>query len=146
MSALKQIEEHKDLLSTSAGVAFTPPSLIADLAEKEKMAPNRQLNGDEKAGLSSILGWDGKDGRGKGMTGTLGFVRQQEFSLLYSQHVPAILPPPPVAESSSSSETSTSPLEPPKPKFSACDRPRWITTTFHESICRFMVVQMAHAC
>ena len=129
-SALKRIERSKDLLSTSAGVSFAPPSLIVDLAEKEKMAPTRRLKGDEKAGLTSILGWDGKDARGKGMSGTLGFIRQQEFSLLYSQHVPSTLPHPPVAKSSSS-ESSTASLVPPKPRFSSCDRPRWITYRYY---------------
>lgn len=80
------------MLSTSPGVVFVPPVLLVRLAEKEKERPTRKLTGEERTGLSSILGWDGKDSRGRGMAGLPGFVRQQRLSVLYSEHVPALQP------------------------------------------------------
>ncbi|TFK37716.1 hypothetical protein BDQ12DRAFT_684579 [Crucibulum laeve] len=144
-SALKRIEESRGLLSTSAGVLFSPPSLIVELAEKENTRPTRRLKGDERAGLSSLLGWDGKESGGKGMSGTLGFVRHQEFSILYSQHVPSAAATPntpSTTESSSaisraSSSTSTSTVNSkvtsnlPTPGTRTCGRPHWITYLYY---------------
>ncbi|KAJ3508125.1 hypothetical protein NLJ89_g5924 [Agrocybe chaxingu] len=99
VNALKRIEGSKDLLSTSAGVSLRLPKLIVDLAEQEKVraaladgqspGQSRRLKGDERAALTSLLGWDGKDAEGRGMSGILGFVRQQEISVLCSLHVPS---------------------------------------------------------
>ncbi|KAI0052167.1 hypothetical protein FA95DRAFT_1602122 [Auriscalpium vulgare] len=87
-AALRRIESQKALLSTSAGVILSPPSLLSRLAEREKENPSRRLTGEERTGLSSILGWEGKKAAGRGMAGTSGFVRQQSLSVLYSEHVP----------------------------------------------------------
>lgn len=122
LSALKRIQISRGLLSTSMGVSFAPPTLIVDLVEKERKEPTRRLKGDERAGLSALLGWDGKDARGKGMTGTLGFIRQQEISVLYSQYVTTTPPEP--------SQPSTS-SPPPMPVQAACGRPRWITYRYY---------------
>ncbi|KAF5376402.1 hypothetical protein D9615_008619 [Tricholomella constricta] len=85
--ALEQIQAGAGMLSTSPGVRFDPPPLIVELAAREK-GRARRLKGDERAGLASILGWEGKENLGKGMTGTAGFVRQQGIELLESRHVP----------------------------------------------------------
>jgi 1-phosphatidylinositol-3-phosphate 5-kinase len=94
-SAAKRIEESRSCLSTSPGVSLSVPKLILELAEKEKRNDaqggplKRRLKGDERVALTSILGWDGKDAEGRGMSGILGFVRHQEISLLCSAHVPS---------------------------------------------------------
>ncbi|TFK21691.1 hypothetical protein FA15DRAFT_672317 [Coprinopsis marcescibilis] len=100
ITALKRVEESRGSLSTSPGVNFDPPLLLLQLGKKEEeivQQPNnsgkkRKLNlkGDEKVGLGSILGWDGREARGKGMVGVVGFVRQQEISVLYSSHTPTL--------------------------------------------------------
>ncbi|GBE86058.1 hypothetical protein SCP_0805820 [Sparassis crispa] len=87
-SIVKHIERCKDLLSTSPGLKFAVPSVLVSLAKKETADPTRKLTGDEKAALSSILGWEGKETLAQGMTGTPGFVRHQGLSVLYSQHIP----------------------------------------------------------
>lgn len=126
-TALKRINRSKSLLSTSIGVTFLPPTLLIDLAAKEIKHPNRRLKGDEKAALASILGWTGtgigKDGThgyvaGKGMSGMVGFVRQQEFQVVVSRHVPsaqtqeqtpslATQPPPPTVSTTSTTSTAS---------------------------------------
>ncbi|KAF8968465.1 hypothetical protein BDZ97DRAFT_1902851 [Flammula alnicola] len=96
--ALKRIDDSRSLLSTSAGITLALPKLIVDLAEKEKTRTSqtdgegvskKRLKGDERAALTSLLGWDGKDAEGRGMAGILGFVRHQEISVLCSSHVPS---------------------------------------------------------
>ena len=82
-----RIEGYQDLLSTTAGIHFQPPSLLLSLAEKEDIDPTRRLNPDERIRLHYLLGWEGRDSQGKGMVGIRGFVRQQEFCILYSEHV-----------------------------------------------------------
>lgn len=86
-TALQRVEEGRALLSTSPGLVTPPPQLLVRLAESEKANPTRRLTGDERTGLTSILGWEGKKAalRG-GMTGTAGFLRQQQLSFLYSEH------------------------------------------------------------
>jgi 1-phosphatidylinositol-3-phosphate 5-kinase len=136
--AVARIEKCKGLLSTSIGVTFAPPPLIVALAEKEKNNPSRRLKGDEKAGLTSILGWDGKEAKAKGMVGTAGFVRQQEFSVLYSQHVASTLLHPPISiplplsspDAPPSSFLPSSP-DPSLPILLPCGRPRWITFRYY---------------
>lgn len=87
-SALHHVEESKDILSSSPGLVFPPPQLLVRLAESEKGHPNRRLTGEERTGLTSILGWEGKKAAGRGnLIGTAAFLRQQQLSLLYSEHV-----------------------------------------------------------
>ncbi|KAI9439217.1 hypothetical protein H4582DRAFT_2119766 [Lactarius indigo] len=87
-TALQRVEEAKALLSTSPGLVISPPKLLMRLAELEKANPTRRLTGDERSGLTSILGWEGKKAALRGsMTGTVGFLRQQQLSLLYSEYV-----------------------------------------------------------
>lgn len=103
--ALKRIEESRGLYSTTPGIILAIPKLVIELAEKEKSgAVKRRLKGDERVALASILGWDGKDAEGRGMSGTLGFVRHQEISFLRSTHVP---PPDPSPGKSRPSESGT---------------------------------------
>lgn len=87
-SALRLMEERQGLLSASPGLIFHPPQLLVRLAESERVKPARRLTGEERTGLTSILGWEGKKAAGRGnMTGMAGFLRQQQLSLLYSEHV-----------------------------------------------------------
>jgi 1-phosphatidylinositol-3-phosphate 5-kinase len=87
-TALRLMEERQGLLSASPGLIFHPPQLLVRLAESEKAKPARRLTGEERSGLTSILGWEGKKAAGRGnMTGMAGFLRQQQLSLLYSEHV-----------------------------------------------------------
>ena len=123
LSALKHIEQSGEFLSTSIDVTFKPPSLLVSLAEKETKGPSLFLKGDEKAGLASILGWEGRHARGLGMYGTPGFVRHQTFSVLHSSHVCHEQPTQPTP----TSETPPTPHASTTPTFSICDVPRWIT-------------------
>jgi len=125
-TCLKSIEQSVDFLSTSIGVTVEPPPLLVSLAEKEKNNPSRILTGDEKAGLTSILGWSERDTPGSSMSGTAGFIRHQEFSVLFSVHIPS--QPPPAPEASSISSTSS---PSPTPSLSTCGRPRWITYRYY---------------
>ncbi|KAH9475049.1 1-phosphatidylinositol 3-phosphate 5-kinase FAB1 [Psilocybe cubensis] len=120
--ALKRIEESKGFLSTSPGVILNAPKLLVDLADKENLSiadlenqpPKRRLKGDERLALTSLLGWDGKDAEGRGMSGILGFVRQQQISVLCSTHVPPVAPaktPANVAPSPSLTNTSDIPSQ-----------------------------------
>ncbi|KAF8884690.1 hypothetical protein BD779DRAFT_1536424 [Infundibulicybe gibba] len=90
---------------------------------REKRKPDSRLQGDEKVGLSSILGWDGLDSFGRGMSGMPGFVRQQELSILFSQHTPYLAVPQPEA---------IAPSEPPM-LVTPCGRPRLITYRHYSS-------------
>ncbi|KNZ81184.1 1-phosphatidylinositol-3-phosphate 5-kinase FAB1 [Termitomyces sp. J132] len=97
--ALMMLQTNAGLLSTSPGVRFEPPTLITELAEREKTHAHshghahvqghggvRKLRGDERAGLCSVLGWEGSV---SGMVGSPGFVRQQGIEVLESRYVSA---------------------------------------------------------
>ncbi|KAI8977767.1 hypothetical protein BD414DRAFT_517021 [Trametes punicea] len=97
-TGVRRIDSWKDLLSTTPGIIFPPPRFLLDIAEQERKDPFRRLAGDEKAALTSLLGWQGKESLVRGMVGISGFVRHQGFSVLYSEHVPgasSIVSPPP---------------------------------------------------
>ncbi|KAG5643166.1 hypothetical protein DXG03_001496 [Asterophora parasitica] len=85
--ALEQIQSSAGLLSTSPGVRFDAPPLIVELATREK-GQAQKLKGDERAALSSILGWEGRELLGTNMRGTAGFLRQQAIEVLVAHHVP----------------------------------------------------------
>ncbi|KAG2002409.1 1-phosphatidylinositol-3-phosphate 5-kinase [Coprinopsis cinerea AmutBmut pab1-1] len=130
-SAVKRIQASRSCLSTSSGVVFDPPMLLVYLSEKEKLHPKRRLKGDEKVGLGSILGWDGREARGRGMSGITGFVRQQEISILYSSHTPPAPPavvPPAAEENSLTTPATRSNL--PQSGLKLCGRPHWVTYQF----------------
>ncbi|KAH9943601.1 hypothetical protein B0H21DRAFT_695546 [Amylocystis lapponica] len=133
-SAIERIRDSSELLSTSPGIAFTPPRVLLALAEKEKVDATRRLTGDEKAALTSLLGWEGKAALGRGMAGTTGFVRQQGLSVLFSEHVPLPLmvlpqPPNPTATPAPASSALVTPA-----KFNYCgSRRRWITYRYYDS-------------
>lgn len=118
-----RIEGFQDLLSTTAGIHFPPPSLLRSLAEKEDSDPARKLNPDERMRLHYLLGWEGCDAQGKGMVGIRGFVRQQEFRILYSEHVlptsvtrtPSVASTNSEASTASTSSSATSSPEQPSP-------------------------------
>lgn len=101
-ATLRQLEGSKDLLTTSPGMAMPLPDVLVGIAGREKRDPLRKLSGDDKAALSSVLGWEGKDVLGRGMTGTAGFVRHQGLSVLFSTHVPTPLVAPQAAAPSGS--------------------------------------------
>jgi len=129
-STLKRLKKDRDIISSSPGISLAPPSLIVALAAKETKDPSRLLLANERAGLKSILGWDGGKTQGKGMTGTLGFIRQQGFSVLHSRHVPSTSPLPPPSSSSSSLDSPSQP-KPLAPAFIPCDMARWITYMYY---------------
>jgi 1-phosphatidylinositol-3-phosphate 5-kinase len=126
-TTLKRIQDSVGFLSTSMCVSFEPPSLIVSLAKKESEEAGWTLKGDEKAGLTSILGWEGREAGGLGMSGMPGFVRHQTFSVLYSQHVPGAQPvlPTPTSETLPTTVSSSSNIS----TFSACGDPLWLS--FH---------------
>ncbi|KAF9456920.1 hypothetical protein BDZ94DRAFT_1326638 [Collybia nuda] len=124
---LKHIQDGAGLMSTSPGVSFSPPTLIVDLAEKEQAKPSRRLKGDEKYGLGSLLGWEGKDPR-TGMSGTRGFLQQQGLSVLCSSHVPRI------PNETDKVPTTLAPLSTDAGKailFAVCERPTWRTYQYY---------------
>jgi len=162
INALKRIEESKDLLSTSAGVTLALPRVIVAMAEKEKMKLSQahfegqkqlwKLKGDEKVALTSLLGWNGKESEGRGMSGILGFIHQQQISVLLSHHTPPSAPtisstssvPPSVTATASaptadpqgssafSTSTTTTTLSTtssnlPSVGLSSCGKPHWKT-------------------
>ncbi|KIJ54686.1 hypothetical protein M422DRAFT_24592 [Sphaerobolus stellatus SS14] len=49
--------------------------------------PALKLNGIEKTALGSVLGWENRDARGKGMASIRGFIRLQGLTVLYEEHV-----------------------------------------------------------
>ncbi|KAH8111649.1 hypothetical protein DFH11DRAFT_1792176, partial [Phellopilus nigrolimitatus] len=119
-SALGRIVASSSVFSSSAGVVFPPPNILSKLAEKEKEDPNRKLLGSEKVSLNSLLGWDGRESRGSGMSGLPGFVRHQSITFLYTESISQIKRKPsetPVPLSGSGSRLCRIP----------CERGRWLT-------------------
>ncbi|KAH9920629.1 uncharacterized protein B0H18DRAFT_1023703 [Fomitopsis serialis] len=107
-------------------------TVLVSLAEKEKEDPLRRLNGEEKAALTSLLGWEGKDALGRGMVGTSGFVRQQGISLLYSAHVPLPLVAPTQPPTPSGSAPTSSAITTPH-RFTSCgNRRKWTTYRYYQ--------------
>jgi len=162
--ALRHVDESRSLLSTSPGIALSPPRLLVELAEKDRRTsvspgvddqiPKRRLKGDERVAITSLLGWDGKDSEGRGMCGILGFVRQQEISVLCSMHVPidtskstSTSPQPtpsetPVQEGSSTFSTATTATSSTKTTtltsfylsmsgLTPCGKPHWLTYQYY---------------
>lgn len=112
-TTVTRIEGFRDLFSTTAGIHFSVPPLLRSIAEKEDSDPTRKLDPDERVQLHYLLGWEGRDAQGKGMVGIRGFVRQQEFCALYSEHVlpiPATRAPSVTSTTSESSATNSSSL------------------------------------
>ena len=125
-TTLRRVEDSVSLLSTSTGVRFKPPKILVDLADKEKTTQSRLLIADDRIALSSLLGWDGKDAEGRGMSGILGFTRYQSLSVLHSQHIPPL-----PLEGSSGSTISSSTL--PTIGLSNCGKSYWTTYYFYSS-------------
>jgi len=142
-ATVTRIESFQDLLSTTTGIHFPPPPLLRSLAEKEDSDSNRRLNPDERIRLHYLLGWEGRDAQGKGMVGIRGFVRQQEFCILYAEHVLPTSPTraPSVASTiseasttntTSSSLTSVPEKPPPAPVPTLCGgRRRWMRFRYY---------------
>lgn len=91
IATLDKVEGSLPILSTSPDVSFPPCPLLVYLAEKEKKDAKRRLTGDEKAAMTSVLGWTGREDVGSNMSGIVGFVRHQEISVLVSAH-PTVIP------------------------------------------------------
>lgn len=127
-ATIKRLEQDRGLLSTSPGVRLSLPSLLVTLADKEAKVPGRKLRGDERTGLFSLLGWEGKDSQGRGMTGIPGFVRQQSFPVLASLYVPTAETPaqPPQEDSAISAAMHEEPTS-----HVPCGRPRWVTYCYY---------------
>lgn len=151
-STLSLLKRYEDMLSTSPGVKFSPPLILVRLAERERSDPKRKLTGDEKAALSSLLGWAGRREPAKHMVGTCGFVRQQGISLLYSEHVPmtsAIASRASTPSSSSSQSSSSISLPPPSipPKLTHCgSRRNWVTYRFYDEHDKSLGDTVTHLC
>ena len=128
-ATLRGVEDSLSLLSTSTGVRFKPPKILVDLADREKAEESRLLMADERIALSSLLGWDGKDAEGRGMSGTLGFVRHQQLSVLHSQHIPLLPPEGSTASTISSSTSSTLSTT----GLSICGKRSWMTYFYYSS-------------
>ncbi|KAL1729012.1 hypothetical protein EV714DRAFT_274120 [Schizophyllum commune] len=126
-ATIKRLEEARTLLSTSVGVKYPLPPLMVALAKEEEKVPGRKLRGDERTGLFSLLGWEGKDSQGRAMAGITGFVRHQSFPVLASLYIPAAdspqIPQGEDAISAATKENTTS--------FVPCDRPRWVTYRYY---------------
>ncbi|KAF9032399.1 hypothetical protein BJ165DRAFT_1410851 [Panaeolus papilionaceus] len=127
--ALRCINDSRGLLSTSIGVKFSPPRLVVELAQKETefsaqnppppkspirsrlnsapLQPTRKLKGDERAALTSLIGFGEDERNGSGLerranevqtslegvlSGMRGFVRFQGISVLWSEKVPGQKP------------------------------------------------------
>ena len=139
-AALARIEKSRSLFSTSAGIVFDPPEMLARLATREKRNPELRLGGDERAALMSLLGWEGKHSHGAGMADMAGFVRHQSFSVLYSEYIPQLSTPsgsrpdtPTSATTVTPAQASSSTLSIPTPaKYILCGRRRrWITYRYY---------------
>jgi 1-phosphatidylinositol-3-phosphate 5-kinase len=132
-TVLRHIEEGKSLLSASSGLIIPPPPLFVRLAELEKVNPARRTTGEERTGLTSILGWEGKKAATRGnMTGTAGFLLQQQISLLYSEHV--VHSSHRTSQAASADGTLSRPAETEsKPQAHGCcgSRLRWVTYVFY---------------
>lgn len=136
-----RIEDFQDLLSTTTGIVFPPPSLLRSIAEREESDLTHRLNPDERIRLHYLLGWEGRDAQAKGMIGIRGFVRHQEFCVLYSEHVSSTAVTRAPSVTSTSSETSTVTLSSltsateqsaPVPSHSLCGgRRRWMRFRYY---------------
>lgn len=129
----RRIDSWKDLLSTTPGVVFSAPRFLLDIAEEERKDPSRRLAGDEKAALSSLLGWHGKESLVRGIVGMAGFVRHQGLLVLYSEHVPgtsSLISQPPTPDQS----TGASSAEAHFPLRIACGghRRKWLHYRYYE--------------
>lgn len=92
-NVLVKLRNASHTLSTSPDVSFDPPMLLHKLGDEEMekggSLGDRQIiiRGDDKAGLGSIIGWNGRRDQARGMTQSTGFIRHQEISILESHHV-----------------------------------------------------------
>lgn len=132
-SVASRVSESASLLSTSAGMTFPVPQLIVKLEEKEKRDPNRKLTGEEKVGLTSILGWDGREVQGQNMSGLAGFVRHQGINALYVELIRSQKPPPSPAPSTDSEASSSGEKSLPQSHLdqTACLVGRWVTYRYY---------------
>ena len=132
-TALHLIEDSKGLLSASPGLVFPPPQLLVHLAESEKEHPSRRLSGEERTGLTSILGWEGKKAAGRGnLISTAAFLQQQQLSLLYSEHIYG----PNHMSQAPANGTSNKPVgeEPKQRTYVHCGTPvQWLTYVYYAS-------------
>ncbi|KAJ8517836.1 hypothetical protein ONZ45_g5018 [Pleurotus djamor] len=131
---VEKLRQNRAICSTSPDVEIPLPSLIVDLCEKERHYPSRRLKGDEKTGLASILGWEGKKARGSGMVGTTGFARHQGISVLYIQYIPSdigqtVQVPPTADPSATLSSASIMSVE--TRSTISCGQPQWLTYRYY---------------
>lgn len=149
-NALRRVEDSRKFFSTSLGVEIPLPKIMTDLREKEAMDPKpvQTLRADEKVALMTLLGWDGKEEEGRGMSGINGFLRQQQISVLVSHHpVMSTQRTPSVFSGSGSSDIqSPSKFSQAGETFSSivasshfqgklppCGKPNWVTYRYYSS-------------
>lgn len=128
--ALRNIRASEDLYSTSLGTTIRPPRLLVSIVDRERDHAQRKLDGDEKAGLASLLGWENNESKGKGMSKTAGFVRQQGISVLFALFVPKMPASYQASETPSTTASRTSAHSLPL-QFMACTQPLWLTYYFY---------------
>ncbi|KAF8509764.1 hypothetical protein BU17DRAFT_55907 [Hysterangium stoloniferum] len=80
LSGHVEANSESSLASSTASVTLSPPNSLGG-------TPTLRLTGIDKTALSSVLGWESREARGKGMTGVKGFVRHQGLTVLYVEHV-----------------------------------------------------------
>jgi 1-phosphatidylinositol-3-phosphate 5-kinase len=124
---LENIDKNVDFLSTSVGMILEPPPLVVALAAKEKENKSHHLTSDEGVGLTSVLGWTGRDDSGNALSSSEGFIQHQSFSVLFSVHIPCTSSPDPSSEPSSTKPSTSQPGS----SSSTCGRPRWITYRYY---------------
>ena len=157
VSILSRVNNASPLLTTSVGVTFPVPRVISDLADKEKRDGGGKLSGDERVSLTSLLGWEGRENRGRAMVGLQGFVKHQGITFLYTEYVPkditagklelqnskapAITTPNMCEDGQKDidhtaiSPTTTIPVVEQTKHFDTCDRPRLITYQYYRWTC-----------
>ena len=72
--------------SSGSSLSHRGPSMPVSVPGFAQGPPTSRLTGVEKTGLGSILGWEGREARGRGMASVRSFVRHQGLVVLYAEH------------------------------------------------------------
>ncbi|KAF8584543.1 hypothetical protein K439DRAFT_1633470 [Ramaria rubella] len=93
-----RLAQREDRLKSGSHASFSSGSSLASSTSSMTIPipgslshgpPSLRLTGVDKTGLGSVLGWENREARGRGMTGIKGFVRHQGLTILYSERVAA---------------------------------------------------------
>jgi 1-phosphatidylinositol-3-phosphate 5-kinase len=80
------VAEHAEIDSESTHSSSTS-SVATSTPHVSGGASHLRLTGVDKTALGSVLGWESREARGKGMIGVKGFVRHQGLTVLYAEKV-----------------------------------------------------------